>query len=451
MKYRLLIATLITLLISTATWAAVPKTESTLQKLPNDAQLINGIVAIVNNRVITWQQLNQATRMAQAQSQQNSIHLPDKISLQRQVLNHMIIQTIALELAKVNNIVVSYDKVEHALQHVTLQNGISITQLSSMLTKQGITMDEYKKSIHDQLVIRELEQRAVANNIIITPTEVRNYLKQQQANGGINAEYDVEHILISLPNNTQPTQVDAIRQKAQKIRDEINNGMAFSQAAMKYSDADDALQGGNLGWMNAGQLPTIFVKPVASMKQGEIYGPFKSGSGYHILKLVGKKIPPNQQHFVTQYHVYQLVIKTSPVQSNLAAKSQIERIRLAIENGKAFNSMVKANSQDTTTIAQGGDLGWLALDQLNSALADVVPTLSDDQVSQPIQVDNDWYLIKVAGKRQHNDTDNFHRHQAQLAIFQKKAAQALATWQAQIRGASFVKIIPTQLQGDGIN
>lgn len=451
MKHRLLITTLMTLLLSTTAWATTAKTDTSLQKLPSDAQLVNGIVAIVNNRVITWQQLNQATKMAEAQAQQNSISLPDKTSLQRQVLNHLIVQEIALELAKLNNIKISDEQVDHAMQQVTLQNGISMKQLTSMLTKQGINMSEYKKSIHDQLVIRELEQRAVANNIIITPTEINNYLKQQQANGGMNTEYDVEHILISLPNNPTPAQVDATHQKAQKVRNDINNGMEFAQAAMKYSDAGDALKGGDLGWMNAGQLPTIFVKPVTHMKSGEVYGPFKSGSGYHILKLVGKKTPPPQQHFITQYHVYQLVIKTSPVKSNLAAKAQIERIRLAIENGKSFSEMVKANSQDTATIAQGGDLGWVAADQLNPALANVVPTLSAGQVSQPIQVGNDWYLIKVTAERRHNATASFQRHQAQLAIFQKKAAQAVATWQAQIRGASFVKIIPKQLQNDGIN
>ena len=450
MKHQLLIATLITCFIGATAWA-VPTTAPSLQKLPSDAKRINGIVAIVNNRVITWQQLDQATKMARSQAQQSGISLPDETSLQRQVLNHLIVQQVALELAKVNNINVPDERVDAALQQVTLKNGVSIKQLSTMLTKQGITMDEYKKTIHDQLVIRELEQRAVANNIIITPAEINNYLKQQQANGGINTQYDVEHILVSLPNNPTPDQVDATRKKAQKVRDQINQGMAFSQAAMKYSNAGDALKGGDLGWMGAGELPTIFVKPVMTMKQGEVYGPFKSGSGYHILKLVGKKTPPTQQHFVTQYHVYQLVIKTSPVKSDLAAKAQIERIHLAIENGKSFSDMVKANSQDTATIAQGGNLGWIAVDQLNPALASAVTTLSDNQVSQPIKVGSDWYLIKVTGKRQHDDTANFQRHQAEIAIFNKKAAQALATWQAQIRGASFIKIIPKSLQSDGIN
>jgi len=438
---RFLIVTLFST-ISAFVWAA-PATQKT------QGQFVNGIVAIVNNKVITQRQLDKATKIARAQAQQSHMPLPDSISLQRQVLHQLINQTIAMELAKLNNITVSDQDVNNAVQRVLNHNGITLAQLKGSVAQSGLTMSDYKATLKKQLILNKLEQGAVANNIRVTPSEVASYLKQEQSND-TDEKYDIGHILIALPSNPTPTQVDATKAKAEKVRSAINGGLAFAQAAVKYSDAGDALKGGDLGWKSLGALPTYFVQPASQLQTGGVYGPFKTAGGYHIIKLLGKKAAPQQRHFVTQYQVWQIVIKTTPVKSNLAAKAQAERVRIALQNKAKFAQEAKANSSDTNTLEQGGSLGWVTLSQLPPPVADAVVDLANNAVSSPIKVGSSWYLVKVTGKRQHDDTQNYMKRQAQMAIFQRKAAQAVQTWQAQVRGASYVKILVPALKNQGV-
>ena len=319
--------------------SALASTPAALTNSTSETQqsgFMNRVVAIVNNQVITQNQLNVAIQEAKAMAAQSGISIPDEQSFDQQVLNQLITRTIALELAKLNNITVSDDQVNLAIASVLEHNGMTLQQLKTSITQSGLGFDQYQENLKEQLILNKLEQQAVANNIMVSQSEVANYLAQQDRDGGMNTLYDVQHILIALPDNPTPSQVDATAQKAQQVRDQINQGLSFTEAAIKYSSAGDALQ--------------------------------------------------------------------------------------------------------------GGDLGWISLDQLNPNLAAIIPNMAYNKVSDPIQVGDDWYLLMVAGQRQYNDTDDYLKRQAEMAIFQRKAGQAVQTWQAQIRGASYVKIVAPEYQ-----
>jgi len=408
-------------------------------------QFINGIVAIVNNQVITWNQLNQQVHVTKIQAQQNGMELPDQTSLERQVLNQMITQKIALQLAGLNDISVSNTELENTLKAIAANNRMSVTQLEHVAVSHGLTLSEYKQMIRDRLTLRKIEQQAVANTIMVSPQEVDNYLAEQAKFGTPNEQYDVQHILIGLPQNPTPQDITNAKQKALDVIKQIHDGLAFTQAAVKYSDAGDALSGGDLGWKTLGALPTIFVHPVATMKVGEIVGPIQTDDGFHIIKLVNKQTPPDQQHFTTEYHVWQILVEVSPVKSSTQAKVELQELRRDIQNGQSFADIAKANSQDENSRSEGGDLGWVRPSDLDTNIAQAVTTLPLNTLSQPIQASNGWYLVEVVGKKRVNDTEQYRRDQARQAIFEKKANQAVDTWESQIRGASYVKILVPQL------
>lgn len=425
------------LLLSINTFANIPKN--------TNAQPINGVVAIVNNQVITSQSLAHAVQFAQLSQNTNQ---SNSLAFKRQVLQALITQTIALQLAKMNHLSVTPTELNAVLQRVAHSNHMTLQQLKNHITQQGIPFSEYEHNITMRLLITKLEQQAVAGSIIITHDEIDNYLAQKAREPDPHTLYDVEQILITPIGKNTHHSIEQARAKAETIVQKIKNGMRFSAAAMKYSQAGDASSGGDLGWQTLSELPPSFIAPLRALKIGEMTGPFQSNSGFHMIKLVGKKTPPPTQHYVTEYHVQQIVIKQSPVKTSAQAKIATHRLRNDIVNGgKSFASIAIADSDDDNSNQQGGDLGWVQLKALPSAIAKNIPELKKNHVSEPIEdSQGNWYLIKVTGKKRVNNTLHYEENQARMAIFHQKAKQKLATWQAQIRGASYIKIVDPDLK-----
>ncbi len=408
----------------------------------------NGIIAIVNSDVITSDELSTATTQAMGQAQAQGLTLPSTIVIERQVLQGLIMQKIALQLAKLNNIQESDAQVSAAIQNISAQNHLTPDQLYAKLAAQGVTQAAYQKTIRTQLIVQQLEQQAVAGAIIITPSQIDNYLATQARLNNATTEYDVAHILIALPQNPSADDYVILKDKAKMVIQKMKSGLAFSQAAMTYSNAQDALTGGDLGYQTLSQLPTIFVQPVSTMKIGEIVGPIVSDSGYNIITLLGKKgggQTDTATHYITEFHVEAILMKSSPIMTDEAVQGQMQRLKTAIENGVPFAKVAEANSQDYFTNKTGGDMGWVNPAKLEPVLASHIANAPLNAVNGPFQTEKGWYLIEVLAQRQINDTDAYERQRAQQALFMEKANEALLAWQAQIKGASYINILDPNL------
>jgi len=412
----------------------------------SQGKLINGVVAIVNNGVITQSQLNQATQEAEAQARGQGMALPDKISLERQVLQNLISETVALQLAQLNNITISDSQVDDTMAGIAARNHMSMAQLESALSQQGVSLSAYKQNIRKQLTLNQLEQQAVANSIIVSPGEIDNYLAMQNAAGSPNAQFEVAHILIAYPSDPSAANLAATKQKAESILAKINQGMPFSEAAIKYSNASDALSGGNLGFKKLADLPTSFSSIVPTMQIGQVFGPFESGSAYHIIKLLAKKNATTAQHFTEQYKIRGIFMKTSPILTASHIQEQLNSLRTDIQQGGSFSKLAAESSEDPISAKAGGDMGWQDPSQLSPSFAKAMTHTPVGKVSEPFSTDKGWYIIEVQDKRKVNDTANYEKLMAQQAIFQRKAEQAVQTWQAQIRGASYIQILDPELQ-----
>ncbi|MDF2940171.1 MAG: parvulin-like peptidyl-prolyl isomerase [Gammaproteobacteria bacterium] len=427
-------------LISMTALAATPVNTS-----PAPGQFINGTVAIVNDGVITKAELNLATDQAIAQAKEQGMAVPDRLSLERQVLQNLISEKVALQLAQLNNINISSSQVQDAIAGIASRNNISVAQLQSALGQQGVSFASYEATIKKQLTINQLEQQAVASSIIVTPGEIDSYIAMQNAASG-NMEYHVQHIMLPLPSDPTAANLAKTKQQGQMIIQKINQGMTFTAAAMKYSNASDALSGGDLGYKTAGQLPSALSNVVPTLQVGQIYGPFESDGAFHIVKLVAKKNRSVPAHFIDEYRINGIFMKTSPLMTADHVKQQLASLRSNIVAGASFSKLAEENSEDPISAKAGGDMGWQDPTQLNPAFAKAISSTPVGKVSQPFETEKGWYIIQVVDKRKVDDTANYERTLAQQAIFQRKAEQAVATWQAQIRGASYVEILDPSLQ-----
>ncbi|MDO8953876.1 MAG: peptidylprolyl isomerase [Gammaproteobacteria bacterium] len=429
-------------LIGLNAWAATAVTQTNT----HSGEFINGTVAIVNSGVITQAQLDQATQEAIVQAKSQGLAVPDRISLQRQVLQTLISETVAMQLAQLNNITISDGQIDAAMTQIASRNNMNLSQLQNALSQQGISLSAYKDTIRKQLTINQLEQQAVANSIIVTPGEIDNYLSMQNAIAGPGAQYHVEHILIAYPSDPTAANLAKTKQQAQAIIEKINKGLPFTEAAIKYSSASDALSGGDLGFKTLGDLPSAFGSIVPTMQVGQIYGPFASDSAFHIIKLVAKKNSKIPAHYIEQYKISGIFMKTSPILTATHIEEQLNGYRKDVAAGASFSKLASENSEDPISAKAGGDMGWQDTSQLSPSFAKAITNTPVGKVSQPFVTDKGWYIIQVQAKRKIDDTANYERLLAQQAIFQRKAEQAVQTWQSQIRGASYVQILNPALQ-----
>ena len=414
--------------------------------------LINRTIAIVNNQVITQSDLDGAVAQIKTQIQQSGQTPPSTLDLQRHVLNQLILQSVASQLAKLNGIVVTSKDVDAAIQTIAGRNHLTMDKMLALVKQGGTSIASYRKRIHDQILVSRLEQKAVAGSIMLTPSEINNFIKQRSKQGKPNDQYEVQHILLALPAHPTPEDIAKTKQQTDKIIAQIKaKKLTFKQAAQKYSQASDALQGGGLGWKTLNDLPTIFVNAVQNMKPGEISAPIQSTGGIHIIKLLAKKAPDQARHFVEQYHVHQILIKLSPVVNNEQAKNLLNHILMDLKNGGDFGKLARAYTQNDAAHESNGDLGWITLAKQDPGFSEQVKSLAINKVSKPFATKSGWQIIEVLGKKKVDNTQAYEREVAAKALFQQKAEQAVQTWQAQIRGESYVKILVPELRDDNID
>ena len=408
-------------------------------------QPINQIVAIVNNGVITQNQLNTAVNLEKMQADTAGIAPPDDLSLERQALQNLITQTAALQMASRNNITVSDKDITAAIQGILEKTGRTQDQLTTYLSKFDLTEKNYREFVQNQLIIRSLAEQAIASNIMVTPDEVNTYIAQEKQIKPSDVTYHVAHILIALPENPTPADIQKAKAKATDISEEIKKGLDFGSAAMKYSASGDAATGGDLGDEPLNMLPTIFLGPVQSLKPGQVSAPFQSASGFHLIKLISMKSATAIHHDVTQYQIKQIVIHTSPILSSDQAETILNHLKIALSNGQSFDLLARENSQDAISASKGGLLDWASLNELGPYYASMINQLKPGEVSQPFSIKDGWAIIQLIASRQHDDSADFARQEATNAIFQKKAMEAVNTWEAELRGESYVKILLPEL------
>jgi peptidyl-prolyl cis-trans isomerase SurA len=466
MTYRLVSTSVTALLISGAFLVSVyanetPKPTSTMPTpiktlLKNNPEvkkmtsskpiLLNETIAIVNNGVVTSSELAEGVQQARAQISNEGIAAPNKTTIERQVLQQLILQKLAMQLADRNNIKVSNMEISQTISTIVEQNKTTLSQLKQQLKISGVSYKEYRQNLKTQLTINKLQQQAVAGSIFISPKDIDQYIAKHHDAAQIS-EYEVQHILLPLPESHTPEATAKAVEKAQILTEDIRAGkLSFTEAAAKYSQSGDALEGGKLGWKTADQLPDIFASKVVTMKEGEISKPFQAGGNLHILYLAKEKQLATQKHYIEQYNASQIVINVTPVVSDDQAKSQLERILIDLKNGASFSDLAKSNSQDYDNANKGGNMGWITLTEVPFKVSKEIEQTAIGKVSQPFKSDDAWQIIKVINQRKKDDTAEYIRQQAANVLFQQKAQQAVKSWMMSLKDNAYIHIINPKLK-----
>jgi peptidyl-prolyl cis-trans isomerase SurA len=398
---------------------------------------VDKIVAVVNDDVITSTELDTRLHSIKEQLKNQSSPIPPDAVLKKQVLDRMILASLQLQLADRNGIRVDDETLNRTIERIAADNKLSLTEFRSVLEKEGYDFATFREDIRREILISRVQQRQVTDRIMVTEQEIDNFLATQRAQGNTGAEYHLAHILIAVPDASSSERIQAARQRAEDILKKLRAGANFQETAIAVSDGQQALQGGDLGWRKAGELPTLFVDTVTHMKTGDVSDLIRSPSGFHIIKLLEQR--NEQRHIVTQTHARHILIRTDELTNDDAAQARLKDIRQRIQGGADFAALARQYSNDAATANNGGDLGWVNPGEMVPAFQAQMDKLATGEISKPFKTGFGWHIVQVLDRRRHDDTDAFIRSQAREAIHKRKTEEELQSWLARLRDDAYIE------------
>ena len=404
--------------------------------------LVDSVIAIVNTDVITRSDLNARTDQVLRNFKGKPGGIPPRAELQKQVLEHMIVERAQLQIAKESGIKIDDATLDRTLARIAEQNKKSPAEFRKQVEQDGMPFARFREVVRDELTVRRLREKEVDNKVQISDSEVENFL----AASGMaqdQQEYNLGHILVRVPENASPEQIAARGKRAEEVLAQLRAGGDFTKLAATYSDAEDALKGGEIGWRQRDRLPQAFGDAVASLKEGEVTQVLKSPNGFHILKVIGKRAAgqgtKQAAASVQQTHARHILIKVNQLVTADEAKRKLLDLKQRLDNKAAkFEDLAKSFSNDLSA-AKGGDLGWIYPGDTVPEFERAMNALKPGQISEPIESPFGFHLIEVLERKTDEVSQERLKGAARQAIYARKVEEAAQDWVRQIRDSAYVE------------
>ncbi|MET0987856.1 MAG: peptidylprolyl isomerase, partial [Steroidobacteraceae bacterium] len=407
------------------------------RELSARGQLLDRIAAIVNDGVVLSSQLERETDEVTERLRQQRTELPPRTVLRKQVLERLVLQEIQLQRADKIGIQVSDEMLNGALNDVAQRNGINFSDLPQTLEQQGIDYRDYRDEIRRTLTLQLLRQRDVLQRINVSPRELEQFMARQQNAPDQNSEYNLSHILISVPVAATPEQLSAREQRAKEVHDKAAAGQDFAQLAVSYSESSTNIEGGALGWRKATQIPSIASEQIAKMKPGEVTQPIRTPSGFHLFRL--NEVRGSQQSVQSQIHSRHILMRTNELEDDETVRQKLSKIReRVLTGGEDFGAIAAVTSQDPGSAPGGGDLGWAGPGTFDPEFEKQLDALNENGISEPFKTQFGWHLVQLLGRRVHDVSDDMRRNRAFAALRESKAEEETELWLRRLRDEAFV-------------
>ena len=398
---------------------------------------IDRIVAVVNDDVIVYSEMQARLRTVVEQLEKAGVPAPPKDVLEKQVLEQLILDRLQLQIGSTTGIRVDDEALNRQIADIARQNNLSLREFRDILARDGYNFAAFREEIRSELIKSRVQQRQVQDRVQVTDRDIDNYLATREKQGGNNPEYRVGHILIAVPDGASPEELADARDEAEDIVARLNAGANFGRTAAAESDGRQALEGGDLGWRKAEELPTLFENIVPKLDKGELSEIVRSSSGFHIIKLMDTR--GAERLVINQTHARHILVKTNEIISNDQARSRLVVLRSRIVNGTDFDELARANSDDGGSAVKGGDLGWLSSGDTIPPFEKAMDALAVDEISKPFETQFGWHIVQVLGRRDRDSTEEVQRAKAAEALRKRKVDEELQTWFRQIRDEAYIE------------
>lgn len=388
--------------------------------------LLDRIVAVVNDNVIMQSELEEETERMRDFVRSRGAALPPEDIFRRQVLDRMIAVELQMQFAQRAGITVSDDRVNVALSQIAQNNNVTLSELPRVLAEQGVNYASFREQVREELMLQEVRRAAVESRVSVSPREVEELVERQQREGA-GQEFLTSHILIAVPGEAPPERIEAARQQAEDIRERVLAGDAsFADMAVSFSQGQQALEGGSLGWRRLPEMPTLFADAVAGMDPGEITPPIRSGSGWHLLRL--DDVRGRERVLATETLARHILLKPNALRDQQATLAFARRLRERIVAGEDFTALAREHSEDPASAVQGGDLGWTPPGVFVPRFQQVIDDLPLNTLSEPFETQFGIHIAEVLGRRETDFTDTVAQNRAYQVIRQRKAEEQYPVW-----------------------
>ncbi|MDR9466640.1 peptidylprolyl isomerase [Marinospirillum sp.] len=403
-----------------------------------EQRLLDRVVAVVGEEALMESELQDRMQMVRSQIADRGLQVPPDEVLREQVMERLVIDTIQLQLAEENGLRIDEQTLSGTIDRIARQNNMTRNQFRQAIENDGMTFSAFREQIRQEMLISQVRQRQVGQRIQVSQQEIDNYLSSPEALEEEGREFRVGHILIPVPDSPSPEEVARAQEKAEELLNKIRKEKNFQEVAVSASAGDQAFSGGDLGWRTALALPSLFADRVVTLKEGEIAGPIRSPSGFHLIQLLETR--GGSEQLVEQTRARHLLLTPNALRDEKATQALILQMRQRIQEGESLATLASEYSDDRASRQSGGDLGWVSPGQMVPAFEKAMQELEPGEISQPVQSRFGWHLIEVEERRQADVTDSTRRQQVQQLLSERRFEEEVQNWLREIRDSTWVEI-----------
>ena len=403
-----------------------------------EAKPINHIVAVVNEDVITRHELDEAIKTAISRMQQQGMQIPDRHTLEEQVLESVITKRIQIQHAQEVGLSVAETELDETINRIAADNQLTLPEFHTVLENDGISYNKFREEIREEMIIARLKEREVKHQVNVTEGEVNNFLQTQEASAVGDDEYRLAHILILVPENMNSDQIQQRAERAEMALAKLKEGIEFSQIVSEFSDAADAKNGGIIEWRPISQMGPAFAQILETLQPGDITSIVQSPNGFHIFKLLGRRTQETPTVIIDQTHARHILIKINELTSENDGKLKILALKERLDRGESFEEVARLYSEDASA-SSGGDLGWLSPGDTVPDFERVMNALLPGEISDPVRSQFGWHLIQVVERRTQDISLDRRRQSARQTIRTRKADVVIQDWLQQLRDQAYIE------------
>ncbi|CAH7025803.1 chaperone SurA [Vibrio chagasii] len=398
---------------------------------------LDSVRVIVNEGVILQSDIDTSMKTLRANAKKSGQTLPSQDVLDEQVLEKLIIDTIQTQEAERIGVRIDDARLDQAIEGIAKDNNQTVEQLTASVAEEGLSYNAFREQVRKEIAASEARNALVRRRINILPAEVDNLADILAQETNATVQYKIGHIQLRFNDDQTKEELEA---QAKELVEELNSGKDFSTMAYTYSKGPKALQGGDWGWMRKEEMPTIFADQIKMQNKGSIIGPFRSGVGFHILKI--EDVKGLETVAVTEVNARHILIKPTVILSDDGAKEQLEEITRRVNAGEAsFGDMAQQYSQDPGSAVQDGELGYQTPDLYVPEFKHQVETLPEGKISAPFKTVHGWHIVEVLDRREVDRTDSALKNKAYQILFNRKFNEEAGAWLQEVRASAFVEMV----------
>lgn len=401
---------------------------------------LDRVAVIVDQGVILESEIEKLIAEVKRSAQSEDQELPSDRVLRTQAIERLILKNLQMQRAERMGIQVSDPQLEQTITNIAQNQNLTVDQLRQAIAQDGLSYDDYRENVREELIVGEVRRANVRRRIYITPQEVNSLVELMNEQGAEQAEYNLGHILIGLPSEPDEEEVQEARKRADRVLQLLRDGSDFAKIAITSSSGSNALEGGDMGWLNINSMPTLFAEAVQGKSKDELIGPIRSGAGFHILKI--KDTRGIEKVTVEEVNSRHILIKPSIILSEEKAKERLETFREQVIAGDAdFAELAKEHSEDPGSALKGGNLGWADPTMYVPAFQKALSNLEPGEFSQPIRSTHGWHLIQLEDRRFDDATEKRKEDKARQLIYSRKFKEESETWMREMRDAAYIEVL----------